>query len=120
MSEFESCLADLEEETYEEGSLRCALELMDERVEKLEREGATNSESEETESDCLSWQRIASKAIVGFFRAMRIEDKKGRTMGPAAASIEVTLRLRNGLKGEDSCRSREAREWSRRYATRKE
>ena len=106
MNEFESCVADLEEEVYEEGSLKYTFQLMDECIEKLEREGSTNSRSEETESDYCSWQRIISKAISGFFRAMRIEDEKGRTMGPVAASIEVTFYLYNGLKGKDSYRSR--------------
>ena len=120
MSEFESCVADLEEEVYNKGSLKYTYELMDECIEKLEREGATNSKSEETESDYLSWQRIISKAIIGFFRAMKIEDKKGKAMGPVAASIWVTLYLRNGLAGKDSYRSRKVREWSRHYAMHKE
>ena len=43
MNEFESCIADLEQEVYEEGSLKCSPELIDECIQKLEEEIGTSS-----------------------------------------------------------------------------
>ena len=117
MNESESLLASLEDEAYEKGSVRLTDETLDEYIKELQEEGATTSRSQKVEGEYLGWQRIVSKAILGYFRAIREPNEEGNRLGLVEASIQVTFYMYDGSLGVDSYRSRKVREWGRHYAT---